>query len=343
MKNLNIYFSDICNLSCKYCCLRNQQHNTNTLICEALQNGSFLQHIRNNLSSETISLGIWGMEPTINGQYFQNLIYQILDYSPYIKYISIASNGISNSLYTNFIIPLINYTTLHKRKIKLWIQISLDGPADIMIKHCNHNIYNQVVQNLKYICTMYPKTYLPYLRLKLTIKPTFQPEDWYINPQIWLNWRNNLYNDLNHLIQNNKNFIDIRSIATVLPTIEHGNTYTKEDGKAYAQWKMPIKMYAQTCAAGIESKTIDYNGILYDCPMLKNKQDINEQTFQSILDNKIDELITKQEISSLNDTKYLKMLITSNYCPVMDNINNIDNYFRLFGNGALYPNLIGKE
>ena len=140
-----------------------------------------------------------------------------------------------------------------------------------MLKHCSYDIYNKIIQNLKYICTMYPKNFISYFRFKLTIKPTFRPEDWHTDPQTWLNWRDNLYNELQILIKDNKNYIDISSVKTVLPTVEHGISYTKEDGAAYARWNMPIKMYGQVCSAGIESQTIDYNGNLYDCPILKNK------------------------------------------------------------------------
>jgi hypothetical protein len=58
------------------------------------------------------------MEPSINGKYFNELISKILNYSSYIRYITIATNGLGD-IYNNFILPLVEYTQKNKRKLKL--------------------------------------------------------------------------------------------------------------------------------------------------------------------------------------------------------------------------------
>ena len=177
---------------------------------------------------------------------------------------------------------------------------------------------------------------LKYLRLKLTIKPTFQAQDWYTNPQEWFKWRDKIYNQLSF---ESKGIIDVESISNLQPTIAHGFTYTKEDGEAYAKWRLPFRRYNVTCSAGINSYTIDYLGNLYDCPLLKNRLDIDDQKFNLIFENKVSELLAKQDISELNDMNLLKHLVWSNYCSAIDTEKDIENYLRLFGNGALYYHL----
>ena len=87
MVNLDIYFSDACNANCQYCIIQDQEHNNNIAIRQALEDNTFVTYTRKVLTPETKSIGFWGKEPTINGQYFSKFITNILDYSPYIRYI----------------------------------------------------------------------------------------------------------------------------------------------------------------------------------------------------------------------------------------------------------------
>ena len=90
MKNLDIYFSDACNSNCQYCIMKDLKHN-NDAIRQALEDGTFVTNVRHALRPETISIGFWGREPSINGEYFSNFIFNLLDYSPYIRYIIIST------------------------------------------------------------------------------------------------------------------------------------------------------------------------------------------------------------------------------------------------------------
>lgn len=84
------------------------------------------------------------MEPSINGKYFNEFITTILNYSPYIRYITIATNGLGN-IYEYFTLPLMEYVIKNKRKLKLWIQYSLDGPQFLTDSHYYAGAYNTIL------------------------------------------------------------------------------------------------------------------------------------------------------------------------------------------------------
>ena len=331
ISSLNIYFSDACNLNCSYCCMQNKIHNNNIFIQQALQDGSYFQNIKPYITKDIKHIGIWGMEPSINGKYFNEFITTILNYSPYIRYITIATNGLGN-IYEYFTLPLMEYVIKNKRKLKLWIQYSLDGPQFLTDSHYYAGAYNTILQNIQISTIPWHSNSQNYLKCRITFKPTFMPQDWYIDPNIWYTWRDNLHWNLN--IYEYYNLINCEIITPIAPTFAHGFNYTKNDGEAFARWKIEQPLLTHTCGAGLNSITIDCQGNVYDCPLLCNRQDINQQLVRLNFDNKMDELIANNEVIDQDRDKLFQVLM-SNYCFAVDNINDLTNYIRLFGNGAL--------
>lgn len=329
IKNLDIYFSNACNMNCSYCCMKDNLPNINNNdIRQSLSNNTFCNKVKNILTNETTSISIWGLEPNINGQYFQHFIYELLNFSPCIKYINIISNG-SDGFYENFILPLINYSNINKRKLKVWTQISLDGPAYIMDKHCGAGSYERTMRNIQHIYQAYPNN-VNYLKLRLTLKSTFEPEDWYTDPETWYRWRNNLYMRLSY-----KESIDCSHIKDMQPTLKFPYNYTKTDGEEIAKWTLMINgQDYKFCSAGIESKTVNYDGTLYDCHLLKNKTNFDETIFKEACLNCYNQLLEQNEILPANDITYFINAIARSFCWAVSDIDTLPSYLRAIGNGV---------
>lgn len=345
--NLDIYYSDICNEQCTYCIMQNKQHNTNANIVAALQDGSFAHHVRAALTPDIISLGIWGMEPSINGKYFEKFITEILDYDPYIRYIMIPTNGQSISFYQDFIKPLLTYCTLHKRKLIVIIQLSLDGPKRLHDNKRGINSFDTCVNN---ISTIY-NTYIAdihlytYTKLRLITKATLTAEDLTFDPVLWFTDMTHLHKKLLPNIENAPFGSEYWQVGLTAPTMEVPGNYTKQDGINYNKWVYVARQYEtynemfytseyHRCLAGIESKTIDYQGNIYDCHLLVNRG-INLQTIRNDFENKMDQLVAQNEVIE-QDRDKLFNAIMSIYCWATANNDMPESYIKLLGNGALF-------
>lgn len=329
MNNLNIYFSDSCNSNCTYCIMKNNPHNSNSVIRNALSNGVFAQKVISAITPDTISLGIWGMEPTINGDLFKDFIYTILTNSPNIKYIMLPTNGQSVNLYEQFILPLYNYCEFHERKLILMIQFSLDGPPDLHNAHRGEWSAFRCINNIYKIDDLLPQS--NYFKVRLSTKSTLTGDDiLYYDPKIWEEYMLKLNGSLTTIpMKDNK-------IGTTGITLEVPGHYTQEHGIALCKWKYLCQFLArelkETCLTSSNSKTIDYQGNLYDCHLLCNRN-MDLARVRADFDIKYNSLRKKKLIAE-QDKERLYDAIIKMYCwaasPVID-----ESYLLLLGNGVL--------
>lgn len=334
--NLDIYFSSACNQNCPYCCKKSIPQIDNTLIQQALADDSFVTHVKNYLTKDITSIGFWGLEPTINGQYFYPFIVALLNYSPYIRYIMLPTNGTSSTLVTDFIIPVVNYCNANKRKIKMIIQINLDGPKQIQNNHCP-NTFDKIIETLKQIDIIPIKNYGKYFKLQLILKPTFTAADLTaIDPDEWQRFMRDHINESwgempRMLVPDPLGNLDYNHYK---PNMEVPGNYTKQNGIDLCQWNIPFDTsQIYECAAGITSKTIDYQGNLYDCHMLCNKVK-SIQDLRPDFENKMNQLVAAGEVIE-QDRDKLFNAISSIYCWATGNEEIPESYIKLLGNGAI--------
>lgn len=331
LKNLDIYFSDACNSNCEYCILQNIQHNNNTAIQQALEDNTFVTYTRKVLTEDTISIGFWGREPSINGQYFSSFIANILDYTPYIRYIILPTNGQSDTFYSDFIAPLYNYCNTHKRKIIFNIQFSLDGPPDLHNSHRGNGSSEKCLDTINYIFNNF-NFKNKYLRLRLSTKSTLTGYDIeHYSPSTWLKYMDTLVIKYASI---NVGYI-CSHIGLQIATLEVPGNYTVSQGQALVKWKNIIKTDAQNyhaCIAGTDSKTIDYLGNLYDCHLLANKG-ITQEELRTQFETTMDTLVAANEAIE-QDRDKLFNAISSIYCWGAAD-KKFDSYIRLLGNGFL--------
>ena len=332
MTNLDIYFSDACNSNCQYCIMQDKENNSNTAIRQALEDNTFVTNVRHVLTPETISIGFWGREPSVNGQYFSNFICNLLEYSPYIRYIMIPTNGQSDTFYQDFVIPLYCYCNSHKRRIILMLQFSLDGPPDLHDKYRGEGSAKKCIDTIDKVYHNF-NFQNKYLRIRMSTKSTLQGYELeHYSPIIWRNYMRGLNTDYP-----NKEEVGYfySRIGWQRITFEVPGNYTVEQGRVLSKWKEYIhiepEMY-QSCAVNTDSKTIDYLGNLYDCHLLVNK-DVNQEILRAQFETTMNTLVAANEAIE-QDRNKLFNAISSIYCWGATD-KRLDSYIRLLGNGFL--------
>ena len=331
MTNLDIYFSDACNANCEYCIMQDLEHNNNLAIRQALEDNTFVTKVRNILIPEVKSIGFWGREPSVNGKYFGKFITNILDFDPYIRYIIIPTNGLTDSFYKDFIVPLLQYCLTHKRKLILMIQFSLDGPPEIHDKYYGQGSCQTCITNIKKICRMFPFDN-KYLKLRMSTKSTlrgYELENY--SPYIWYTYMLDLARSTEVFF---KDYTDCK-IGQLITTFEVPGNYTVSQGQSLANWRKYLRFNESlyhSCAAGTDSKTIDYLGNLYDCHLLVNKN-ITQEELRTQFEITMDTLVAANEAIE-QDRDKLFNAISSIYCWGATD-KRLDSYIRLLGNGFL--------
>lgn len=316
MKDLNIYYSN---------------GSLDAAIQAALEDGTFAHYVRQALAQETTSLELCGMEPSINGKYFNKFIIDILDYSKYIHYINIPTNGQSLTFYDDFIAPLLLYCIAHRRELVLQLQFSLNGPPDLHDKYHGEGSYKQCIKNLEYIQSVFPYNN-PYLKLYIQTKSILRgPELETYSPQKWKAFMANLLNQFRGrqyiLWGSGEDGIQINPFITV----ELPGNYTAAQGRALKNWvDSEDGLFFKTDGTYCQGNpTIDYQGNLYDYHL-----NFDLTTLRADFEQKMTSLVAAGEAIE-QDRNKLFNAIMSIYCWTTANNDIPESYIKLMGNGVL--------
>ena len=331
--NWDFYFSSTCNLDCTYCCMGEDNINNHDIV-KSIEDKSFQQKAIKVIDKNTVSIGLWGMEPAINAKYFADFVAPILQRYDNIKYIYFSTNG-TIPIFNDVIIPLNYITHKLKHKLVLTIQISLDGPEFIQDRHCGIGNYKLVTENLNNLLlkTASLMSKSEFLRVKFNNKSTIVAQDFNTNPRTW---KENM-DALNSLYESYHSQTFICKLNN-LPTLEYPGNYTRQDGLNVRKWKKYLDLRPEAicnCSAGTQSKTMDYLGNVYDCHLLKNMPPINLELRHSDFNRKAQELINAHEIIPNTDINKLWAQCNSIHCwSLCGNLIPIS-VIKLFGNGML--------
>lgn len=326
--NLNVYYSAACNMQCPYCCAGRSNPIENENIRASIVEGEFQSIVIAKCQElNPVTLGIWGMEPTINQDLWEQFIIPILDRCESIEGIFVPTNGINfNS--TLWLTPLANYCNTHERKIKLWVQFSIDHQeAD---ERARANLLNCI------------STYQTnqYFRLKVSTKSTLDQDTvMKYDPDEWKLYMQDLVYDCNRICKEN---CDIDLVGAP-PTLAYPQNYHVAEGAAWGNWAVRIPgilnetkiiRRMEGCTAGIDSFTIDYTGQVYDCQLKASKGAM--PTLQQFLHCAIP--LYKNHLIKINgvfDWNKFYKVICSEYCPVVTTLNDLEHYILVWGNGAV--------
>lgn len=319
--NLNVYYSAACNLECDYCAAAPSNPVENGNIRYAIENGIFQMHVINKCEElQPATLGIWGLEPSLNQDLWEDFIVPILEDCPSIKGIFVSTNGLLFDAATWYV-PLETFCNTNQRKIKLWIQWSIDGP----------NYPQAACGNLLDAVEQY--NHSDYFRVKLSTKSSLTADNlahW--DKEEWYEFMTDLHGQCYDIADIN---CDVQLVGAP-PTLVRPGNYTKEDGQRWAYWvpKSPETLQPSSgCTAGISSFTIDYNGTIYDCPLKINNSTHTCIDYQTFLQHAAS-LFVAGEIKNHN-WQQLYNIICLQYCWANSTIDNLDSYIKIWGNGAI--------
>lgn len=320
--NLNVYYSAVCNLQCDYCAAAPSDPQENSNIRAAIQNNTFQQYVIAKCAElEPVTLGIWGLEPSINQDLWADFITPILEECPTIRGIFVSTNGILFNPATWYA-PILSICNQYQRKIKLWVQFSIDGPGT------DQNAINNLISSI----TTYETN--PYFRVKLSTKSTLTAD----NIRNWTveEWTEYMADGIAAECANYwREGCDFTMVGTS-PTLVRPGNYTKEDGERWVQWlpdRPDTVPPCDGCAAGVSSFTIDYQGNMYDCQLKKNRIDSTQLDFNTFLRHATD-LYLNHEIVN-NNWQKLYQVILAQYCWANSTIDDLDSYIRIWGQGSL--------
>lgn len=136
VRNLDIVYTASCNMKCSYCFIHKNPDSmlkNNGAIRQALVDGSFAQAIIKQMAdskNDLIQLALWGGEPTLNQDLFEDFITPLLDFFPNVIEVHFSTNGSQSVL--GFAEAIYKYTQTHPDRL-LWlnVQFSIDGPPQI--------------------------------------------------------------------------------------------------------------------------------------------------------------------------------------------------------------------
>lgn len=243
LKNLDLYFSSDCNLNCKYCYIYKNKEILQKYNEEILNNISNKKYANNvidkfkNYKNDIESIGLWGAEPTLNSFKAKELLTDLFNYFINIKKLFFSTNGVIGidgiKPYIDFI---SNYNKLNNRNIKLEIQFSIDGDANITNNNRGEQVYYYVMSSIKKTIE-YCANKEDCCIINIKVKPTLTMDNikYLIQDDSKLiNW----YLTFDNLYEQNKQYESNKLNLNLLgyPTLVNPDIYTVEDGKIFSSF-----------------------------------------------------------------------------------------------------------
>lgn len=136
-----VYFSGKCNLKCVYCFhpkFPEQMKRINKEIRGWIKSGKMLEDMKYVHGEELKVFALWGGEPTFNLDLLTDQLPEFFKAFPKLEAIDFSTNISTKLIVGNiklFIKGVHDINVESKRKVKIKIQLSLDGPSDL--NNCN--------------------------------------------------------------------------------------------------------------------------------------------------------------------------------------------------------------
>lgn len=234
-------------MACKYCYIEKDKTcmaEYNKEIRKALEDGSFIQHIKDDCISivnQIENISLWGAEPTINGKYFKSTIESLLDFFPNVNTIMFSTNALlgADLIYRDFFQPLLNYSEEHKRNIIFELQLSLDGPPEFNDDSRHSGATEHTIETANLLVEKAPSN-MEYLTLKIFTKATLDISYMHImneRGQEAFKWYYKFFNDIQlACIKKCENKKNIYISLDGMPTLVDPGYYTIQDGKDFSEW-----------------------------------------------------------------------------------------------------------
>lgn len=246
---IDIFFSSICNMNCKYCYIHKSEtlHNINKKIREKIADKHFVEEKLNKLiDSEFIEqIALWGAEPTLNFDIAADVFEAWFSIFKNCKRIMLSTNmatPINNLI--EILTAANNMAPLLKNKYieQFFVQISIDGPAWITDENRMPGATTQIVQNYECFMKFLNKNKDRFPNIKevdISFKPTISTKN-----MLLMNENDELMNDFfffgeslfdkYELNYKNNGFFTVSGVPA--PTVINVGNNTVSDGIIFFEW-----------------------------------------------------------------------------------------------------------
>ena len=251
--SISLHWSADCNMACQYCYIdkdKKAMSAYNREIRTALENGSYIKHIKDkfgHIKDNIENLSLWGAEPTINGIYFKDTIYECLDFFSNANSLMFSTNALlgADLIYEQFYLPLLEYAEKNQRPFTFELQLSLDGPPEFNDKSRHDGATKNTLNTLYSLLEKTPRD-CAYFKFSVSTKATLDIS--YMKEMVeagiekfqwYYDFMNEIHGKAYDIIDNNPTISQCHVFG--VPTLVDPGYYTVEDGKIFAQWISMLK------------------------------------------------------------------------------------------------------
>ena len=178
IRQVSLLGSSLCNLSCQYCYLQNQQTQKfykllNDEIQQAWKDHSYVNNIKKVFEKieadpkKTSRLTLWGGEPLIQINNFLSTAKELFEYFPNITFFMIPTNFAWPENIAKQIPLMAQYfdqTRTTTEKAWLHLQLSIDSYKGPLLEHGHHAKNDQYLKNFETIIKEILKLFLIYIQ-----------------------------------------------------------------------------------------------------------------------------------------------------------------------------------
>jgi len=228
-----LFTTAVCNLDCKYCYIpkvKSMKYLHFDLI-KKIKSKQYITELERLYGNNLEILSLWGAEPTMSLREVSSIMPDLMAHFPKLSELSFSTNFLTDiNIIKDFILSVPEL-----RSVKFSIQISLDGPEEIVGKNRMKGAAQRITDNLllflDWLATL--KTTHTF---KLTYKPTITREN--IN---WLLEENNVYNYYKFFDELDEKLSQYSLKNVSLPlggaliSVEVPGNYTSFDGRQFAK------------------------------------------------------------------------------------------------------------
>ena len=245
---IDLFFSGYCNFKCKYCVISkcpDKMAKYNQELRESLKDGSFAEKVIDTVGykkNDITDISFWGMEPTINADLFSRIFVPLFCFFDKTETTMFSTNS---SLGIEPILEILNcikdFCDSTKRKIRLSLQFSLDGPPWINDYSRNSGATLKTIETMEKVVQADLES--KYFTLVVDNKATL--DDYFIKQlnqkpdsiRKYFQFFDDLMLHLKSLNKNSNLFFGMPAKPTFVLPGEH----TQEDGKELAKFIRNLK------------------------------------------------------------------------------------------------------
>lgn len=222
-----------CPFSCSYCYIPKTEmmKGIHEKIRKWIKSGEFIDALESQYGDRLKFLGFWGTEPTLT--LLEIPMEKVFDRFPNLEDISFSTAMMTDpDILVEFIKKLVGH------KIRLKVQVSLDGPAWLTDANRIQGASQQIPENLKKVLEQLSDTDLQEVKVEFSWKPTHSIENikGFIEQPARVKGYHLYFTDINERLKEANKNPNITPPIHFVPTLVVPGKYTSSDGGDFAEY-----------------------------------------------------------------------------------------------------------